>query len=589
MLPLLGEYVDSGYREPKDRILYSLRSNARYQLLILGSATVGLIYIIFQNGFKFNSLKALVMALAYVWGLVLAIYLMGHGLVAIPRTLVRNSRVGNRLRKLENRAPRIHDRLTDAIVDLEGFEAQVNQLQRRKSSVPKDLQEWIDELADTVGTPESRTRLSTFSEDSRRIPTIITKRFLADLSRRLNRARHQKARFEDIWGRLVDEADDLQLIINSSASKRLVFRRSSSSLSIARGWSLLNPSSRYVLHVHILPWVRLAFAALFSLASVSIIWSELVKSFAPQLSIVNLTTIARSEEATVGIWRQLMASAWIFYMCWAALVGISDAKVWGNRALVRRNTYGESACWYAGQIAKLTVPLSYNFLTLLPWDIQYGTTFYAFLGRFIDLTPLGKGFDYFFPIFVLIPVFATLFNLYGKLKSICGFGILEEDDSEIGGWQEGRDLIDRELNGLGSLGLTPRKHQDIADARTSAHGTISHRSTPSIRSPPAESSRSPLSQLSRTNSMRRSGATLPQDDDEEEEEENAFQSFIHRVKNTIDTANTPQWFQGSNSGFTRPRWMMAGEEQQGNTGTTEGSSGLGRWFGGRGADGKLRL
>ncbi|KAI4236007.1 MAG: hypothetical protein LQ349_002809 [Xanthoria aureola] len=62
ILPLLGEYIDSGYRTPKDRILYSLRSNGRYQLIVLGCAFGGLVYVFLQNGFKGTSVKALVMA-----------------------------------------------------------------------------------------------------------------------------------------------------------------------------------------------------------------------------------------------------------------------------------------------------------------------------------------------------------------------------------------------------------------------------------------------------------------------------------------------------------------------------------------------
>ncbi|KAI4225532.1 MAG: hypothetical protein L6R36_003838 [Xanthoria steineri] len=62
ILPLLGEYIDSGYRTPRDRILYSLRSNGRYQLIVLGCAFGGLVYVFLQNGFKGTSVKALVMA-----------------------------------------------------------------------------------------------------------------------------------------------------------------------------------------------------------------------------------------------------------------------------------------------------------------------------------------------------------------------------------------------------------------------------------------------------------------------------------------------------------------------------------------------
>ncbi len=62
ILPLLGEYVDSGYRTPKDRILYSLRSNGRYQLIVIACAAAAGIYVFLQNGFKGVSAKSLVMA-----------------------------------------------------------------------------------------------------------------------------------------------------------------------------------------------------------------------------------------------------------------------------------------------------------------------------------------------------------------------------------------------------------------------------------------------------------------------------------------------------------------------------------------------
>ncbi|KAK0770911.1 hypothetical protein LTR75_017796, partial [Friedmanniomyces endolithicus] len=63
ILPLLGEYVDSGYRDGKSRMVYSLRSNVRYQLMYLGTAVAGLVYFIFQNGLHTASIKGLVMAL----------------------------------------------------------------------------------------------------------------------------------------------------------------------------------------------------------------------------------------------------------------------------------------------------------------------------------------------------------------------------------------------------------------------------------------------------------------------------------------------------------------------------------------------
>ncbi|RAK71305.1 LMBR1 domain-containing protein [Aspergillus fijiensis CBS 313.89] len=577
ILPLLGEYIDSGYREPKARIQYSIRSNARYQLIVLCCAIVGLVYISIQNGFEFTSIKALVMALAYVWGLVLAIYLMGHGLVSIPRTLFRNADVSGRLRRIHAHAPRLHDRLMDAINDLESLESQVSQLQRRKTGTALDFQDWIDELAETCSPSEPRSTLLDHADGSETIPAVITERYLADLTRRLQRARHQKARFIDEWDRLVLSAADMQAIINSSASRKLEFTPSPYRSSWLSNAKVLSPYMRYQLYVRVIPNLRLGLGALFTAASACIVWSEVIKSMAPRLSVVTLSIVSYHQDpAPVNFGRQVIASAWLLYMCSAALVGVNDAKVWGNRALVRRNTYGESACWYAGLVARLTVPIAYNFLTFLPVSARQSTVFYKFLGRLIDLTPLGKGFDYFFPVFILLPICATLFNLYGRVQNICSWGLLEEDDDDLennpggyglGGWREGRDLIERELNGLGSLGLSARSSRS---PRPSSRVDEEVPAFISSRTPLVEGSRAPRAPRSTLGTS----ALV-----EEEEEENFFQSFAHRMKNTLETASKPQWLQGDS--FRLPRWM-------GNEGN-DGSSGLARWFGGRPAPGGVRL
>lgn len=583
ILPLLGEYVDSGYRDPKARILYSLRCNARYQLIVLTCAVVGLIYISISIGFDPTSIKGTVMALAYVWGLVLAIYLMGHGLVSIPRNLFRNANVSGRLKRIQAHAPKVHDRLMDAVNELESLNSQVAQLQQRKTGTARDFQEWIEDLSETPGSGSGDVRVPILEtpETSGSVPSVITERYLADLTRRLQRARHMKARFVDEWDRVVTLAADLQAIINSSASKKLEFGSGPRRSSWMPKAKFLNPYLRYHLYANVIPILRLIFGAIFAAASVCIVWSELIKSLAPQFTAVTLTVIPKwRDEQPLGFGSQVIASLWLLYMCSAALVGVSDVKVWGNRALVRRNTYGESACWYASLVARLTVPIAYNFLTFLPKDFRRTTTFYEFLGRLINLTHLGKGFDYVFPIFILLPVCATLFNLYGRVKNICGFGLAEDDDMHdvennpagygMGGWREGRDLIERELNGFGSLAVSSRGGRSTwASDRSDDDPLGSSR----LRVATGEGSRSPCP-------TQRPVTAPTVVDGEEEEEENFFQSFAHRVRNTFETTNKPQWLQGEP--FRLPRWMS------GDNNTTE-EGGVTRLFGGRAVPGRLRL
>ncbi|MCJ1399514.1 hypothetical protein MMC11_002716 [Xylographa trunciseda] len=596
ILPLLGQYVDSGYRVPKDRILYSIRSNAQYQLIVLGCGTVGLIYVFLQNGFEGTSVKSLVMALAYCWGLIQAIYLMGHGLVAVPRRLFRDADTSSRLRRTQSHAPKVHERLEDAVIELDELEGQVSQLRKRKTGISRDHQEWIEELVDISSLAPYRLNQTPVRPGPESpVPAVITDRYLADLTRKLDRARHKRLRFHDAWDRLVQQAADIQSIIDAAPSQKLDFGRPLPAMSNMEKITVLSPYLRYLLYSRVTPLVRIFCGSIFAVASVCIVWSEMVKFAFPQLSVISLTVVHHrdAEDGKIGFVGQVIAALWLFYMCFAALASFDDVKVWGNRALVRRNTYGESACWYAGQIAKLTVPLAYNFVTFLPRSIYRETAFHQFLGRLIILTPLGKGFDYFFPIFILIPVCATLFNLYGKVKSVLGYGIVEDDEEEspsgsgTRGWREGRDLIERELSGRSNLeSATPLDGRTISppsDLHTpsavigqQAHSNHQGRALGPESVPVGHSSTAREQQ-------RRLPAANPAT---EEEDESGISGFAHRVRNTIEAAETPDWIP---TFAKRPKWMRGAENNNGQSGRADTGRGLGRWFGGRPADGRVRL
>ncbi|KPI36858.1 LIMR family protein [Cyphellophora attinorum] len=536
ILPLLAEYMDAGYRDPMDRLIYSLRSNGRYQLIMLSCAVLGLVYISFDYSFNFTAIKGLLMALAYVWGLMLAIYLAGHGMVAVPRNLLRKASTAGSLKRVQTQAVRVNEKLDDAVVDLEELEAQVLQLKQRKTGTARDFQEWIDELADMLSTQESRILANPATIGaSAKLPAVITDRYLADLTRRLERATMRKTRYTQEWDAIVQKATDLQAILDSTASKKLTF---------GRGKSILTPSLRYFLYVQILPYFYFATGGILALASIAVVTSEIIRFPASQLSPVSLTVVhhPNNDDYQVGFGGQFIAAGWIAYMCICALSSINDVPVWNGRALVRRNTHPESACWYAGQVAKLTVPLTYNFLTFTPKAVYQKTVFYNFLGKLVNLTHLGVWFDYLFPMFILIPVCATLFNLYGRIKRVFGFGIMDDDeeDSAFGAtWRDGRDLIARDLRGPSNFGIRDPPEQQTAAASSTRWG-------PSTGGQAATTTRA--------------SRAMPPPLDPEPEEENFFTLFGRRVKNTMDGIETPKWMkQGAKVYNGRSGWAVMRE------------------------------
>ncbi|ROW14370.1 hypothetical protein VPNG_03877 [Cytospora leucostoma] len=612
ILPILAEYSDAGYRDPKGKLLYSLRSNAQYHAMVFGLGLVALIYVFSVYGIHLDSLKSPIMALAYCWGLILAIYLMGHGLVSIPRRLIRNADIHGRLRRIQEAAPKLHEKLEEAEVDLEDLEIQVAELSQRKVGSATEYQDWIEELMDLTKLSEEEPRSSTGigSGITRRIPTVITEKFMAELTRELVRARHTRSRYANEWNRLLRSAAETQAILDSAASKKLDFGKVSPRASWLDRLSILTPYTRYVLHFHIVPTLMLCLGGLLALASACIVWSEIVKvaTLPSRLSVIRLTVVHHwtGDTGQVGFAGQMIAALWISYMCAAALISITEVKVWRGRALVYRNTAHESAFWYASYVARLSVPLSYNFITFLSKSIYEKTRFYYFLGRLIDLTPLGEWFNRLFPLFILVPMCATLFGFYGKVKRTIGLADMlegEESGRELGSggtsWREGRDLIERELNGT-------TIHRSRETAGGVANGGAATRAAP-VRSIPGASRRpgAPTTPLGTSPNIHRAGSpsiaaagnnsrSIGQRQhtalgDLDDEDDNIFTQIGHRIKNTVDTMDKPKWLQEIGQGIKKPKWMGGDDEEEGPSEPRAGGDpDLRRWFGGEG-DGRIRL
>ncbi|GAB0131753.1 hypothetical protein EsDP_00000212 [Epichloe bromicola] len=572
ILPILGEYSDAGYHEPNDKLTYSLRQNAQFYAIVLGSSAVGLLYVIIAYRLSFVSLKGLIMTLAYCWGLVLAIYLMGHGLISIPRRLLRNASISGRLRRLQTRAPKVHEHMEDTLTTLEEIESQVMELGRRKTGTALDFQEWIEELQELANIWPSQPGASipVVGAPNRSVPIVITEKYLAELTRRLVRARHARSRYVGEWTRLVQEAGDLQAILDSAASKKLDFGQASPHTGVWDATKFVTPYTRYIWYYHVVPYAHVASGLLLGLASACVVWSELVRYTFPRLSVIRLSVVHHwvGEKPEVGFAGQVVSAFWICYMCAAAFLCMTEVKVWRGRALVKRNTAYESAFWYSMQVAKLTIPLSYNFMTFLSKEVYEKTVFYKFLGQLIEETAPGRWFDDLFPIVVLFPVVATLFGLYGRVKRIfSGMDVIDDDDESAptygtGSWREGRQLIERELGGT----TTYRRRGDTA-TRVALAGGAGARAAPALSIPASrDSAGSPSRSQNPSASTRRPGQpSRVSIADEVPEDDNMFHIIGHMMKNTLDSIEPPKWFQDIGQGFKKPKWM--GGENEGNAGS----------------------
>jgi hypothetical protein len=178
----------------------------------------------------------------------------------------------------------------------------VAQLKARKHGISRDFKEWIEDLADLVATtPDARVMAATAALPTARpnVPNVITDRYLEELTRKLKRARHKKLRYVSEWEHLIQQASRTQTIIDSISSQKLDFGKSPAYAPFYERFTILNPFMRYLVHTKIVPVVYYVGSVLLSLASICIIWSEVVHLASPKLSLVAPTTPTPRKEKLV--------------------------------------------------------------------------------------------------------------------------------------------------------------------------------------------------------------------------------------------------------------------------------------------------
>ncbi|KAK9432153.1 LMBR1-like membrane protein [Lipomyces doorenjongii] len=418
ILPVLQSYLESGHNDNSKKIRDALRANARYQLMTLGVGLIGLLYFYLYAGLSLASLKALVIALSHTYSLIISTWFMGIGVVQIPRAMFLNGSPARILASLEERAPSLHDHLAESQTQFKEVTSEVRSLIPVKDGPYKD---WIDDLLDEV--PKTGVAPRTLNRSQ------VTEEYLSSLSFRLRKSKMAFARYESEWNSLVRNAADLMDIVEADGSRNLQFRFRKSTLS---------PRLAYFHYNFVRPGCYKIVGIVTTIFSIILIWSEIAQG--TRASVLGFISIS-----TFGFIQELLSFAVIAYMCTAAHSSLAKVKVFNIYVLVRKHTDSRSAIFYASQACRLTIPLSYSYVSMVPRHAA-ASVFEEFLQTSINLTPLGKYFVVWLPRFILIPVLFAYFNLYDRVQRVLGFGQEFGDDDEfVGNRAEGRDLINYEL------------------------------------------------------------------------------------------------------------------------------------------------
>ncbi|RKP26524.1 LMBR1-like membrane protein-domain-containing protein [Syncephalis pseudoplumigaleata] len=119
MIPVLQGFLQSGQFLFRRRLRNAIKGHAIYFGAYVILAVVAIVYILATHHFaNWHAFLAFVMAAANCWGLLLVLLFMGHGLVAVPRTLWRAANTKRRWIQVTRRAVNVKDAYEEAETEL---------------------------------------------------------------------------------------------------------------------------------------------------------------------------------------------------------------------------------------------------------------------------------------------------------------------------------------------------------------------------------------------------------------------------------------------------------------------------------------
>ncbi|GMH42927.1 hypothetical protein BSKO_10849 [Bryopsis sp. KO-2023] len=412
VLPLLQGYADSGDFHPWDRFLYSVRSNAKFYLILGGLGAVGVLILYFSQNIKIEAMIGWGMAASNAYGLVGSIFLMGYGLVDIPRKLWQKADVKRRELIMFHRAGVQVERARNAHRELSkaiGLAKVVSGLFRRTDELTPFLDR-INGMVDRVGdfTPEE---MDLDNEDV----DYFTVQDLGKLRRQLRQGIEGYQREREIYLQMARSYLGVHDIIKNMDRVGLPFispyntQRATWICKLEWWWKC-----------RLQPVCMRALAILLALISVAVLVAQIaISPILPNLSVFSYIIHDVHHDAAIFS----LSFMFLAYPAVAVYYTLFKLGRFSFYLLVPRHTAPYSLVSNSLFMCRFAFPLAFNYMAALALpidkkpdpDIQK-TMFYLDLGKPMAEPPfLGKRFTTYVPIVLLPYMVLVVFNVFNRV------------------------------------------------------------------------------------------------------------------------------------------------------------------------------
>ncbi|KAL3692946.1 hypothetical protein R1sor_006597 [Riccia sorocarpa] len=408
LVPLLQGYEDAGDFTISKRLKTSVRGN----LILYSSVGVvgflGVCIMIYMNKLKWSGVMALGMTCSNTFGLVTGAFLLGYGLVEIPRSQWRNADLMFRQKLLTHRIAKVAVKLDDAHQELSTAiviaQATSNQMARQDPLRP--CMDIIEQILEQLAKEDPLFKPSGGRMGESDMDYDTDEKSMADLRRRLRKAKEAYYRYKSDYTGYVWEALELEETAkNIERGKTTSEWRFVSTIRPARTGSFAQylDTIEYVWRCVLRERVLRTFAGILGIMSFALIFAEATLSYrSSDLSLFShLIKFAGNQEILV----QILAFIPLMYVCictYFALIRLGMLTIY---FLAPKHTSSVSLLMICSMVARYAAPMCYNFLSLirLDDDDENPTTFERKMGRMKEIPILGGSkFQIYYPIFMVI-------------------------------------------------------------------------------------------------------------------------------------------------------------------------------------------
>lgn len=429
VVPVTMGFVDAGEFTFLGRLWAGLKDHAQYYIIIGCLGGAGLLVLLISGRLTLSNISPLALTLSNTYGLVAGVFLLGYGLVEIPRGMWNQANPEERLRSACYRLGRCADTLEDAAGELQAVmtvvEATSQPMSRRDLMRPymdiiyKYAQDKSPFKPSMVPTDSSgRVDLEKLKDGE--LDYGCDQAGLAELRQRTRTAVHNYEGQFAAYVNTVTEAFELEAICKCRASRDYTQRGIPSA-----GAKPMHPQLMMYKCVG-KPWVMRAGALALAATSFMVVWSEATIGLGrnPDLSPFSLA-IHKDKHGEMGSLLLVMGPlAYMVLCCHYSLFRLGFIKVFNfHHHVVPHCTHSTSLLRNGAWACRFMAPICYNYLHVIRMQDYFtsGQTmvFSKKMGAALNDVPLfGTAFNNWFPIVVLFWCGALFLNVWQAIARV---------------------------------------------------------------------------------------------------------------------------------------------------------------------------